>query len=312
MKLSIIRFLPALLLLLAGCTQSEPLPGEEAKSLFRVGDLQTVTEEVPATRVVTTAPYPTDRSIGFFRKADAANGYDTKDNIKGTYVAATATTAAAWQPVTDIWLNSHNATVAVYAPYDAGQNTAAALTLTAAVRPADGTKDIWYARVTDANFKNASLSLTLTHVYARCIVSVKRAASYLPDAQITALSLAGTGIYSGATFKLLETVPYDYSGGTPGFTPSGFPAKTLNAATASVTYDLLLIPAPLSGDIVLSLTVNGYEMKRTIAASAFSGSLGAGKQYTVNVTLRPGELDASVTVEQWSRVSIDGGTATYE
>lgn len=305
MKRSVIHF-PVLLLLLAGCTQGEPLPGEDANSLLQVSHLQTATEDPAATRATSTTDYT--GNIGLFMKADATNGYAAQNNVKGTYKAGTPPT---WTLATDIWLNNHNATIAVYAPYDGGQSTSAALKLNAALRT-DNKKDIWYTRVTDANFKKASLSLTLTHVYARCVITVKRAASYLPDAKITTLSLAGTGIYSDATFKLLGASPYDYSGATTGFTPTGVTAQTLNAATSSVAYDLLLIPATLSGNITLTLTVDNQKMKQTIAAGKFSGKLEAGKQYAISATLRPGELDASVTVEPWSTTSIDGGTAEYE
>lgn len=309
MKRPVIHFqLPVILLLLAGCTQGEPLPGEDtaAKSLLQVSHLQTATEDHAATRAASTTDYT--GNIGLFMKADATNGYSAQNNIKGTYKAGTPPT---WTLATAIWLNNHNATIAVYAPHDVNQSTAAALKLNAALRT-DDKKDIWYARVTDANFKKASLSLTLTHVYARCVITVKRAASYLPDAKITALSLAGTGIYSDATFKLLEASPYDYSGAATGFTPTGVTAQTLNAATSSVAYDLLLIPATLSGNITLTLTVDNQKMKQTIAAGKFSGKLEAGKQYAITAILRPGELDASVTIEPWSTTSIDGGTAEYE
>lgn len=309
MKRSVIHFqFPALLLLLAGCTQGEPLSGEDtgANSLLQVSHLQTATEDPAATRAASTTDYT--GNIGLFMKADATNGYTAQSNIKGTYKAGTPPT---WTLATDIWLNNHNATIAVYAPHDVNQSTPAALKLKAVLRT-DDKKDIWYARVTDANFKKASLSLTLTHVYARCVITVKRAASYLPDAKITALSLAGTGIYSAATFKLLEASPYDYTGAATGFTPTGVTAKTLNAATSSVAYDLLLIPATLSGNITLTLTVDNQTMKQTIAAGKFSGKLEAGKQYAITATLRPGELDASVTVEPWSTTSINGGTAEYE
>ena len=307
MKRSVIHFqFPVLLLLLAGCTQGEPLPGEDVKSLLQVSNLQTATEDHAATRAAGTTDYT--GNIGLFMKPDDTNGYSAKNNIKGTYKAGTPPT---WTLATDIWLNNHDATIAVYAPHDAGQSTAAALNLKATLRT-DDTKDIWYTRVTNANFKNALLSLTLTHVYARCIITVKRAASYLPDAEITALSLVGAGIYSDATFKLLEASPYNYSGTTAGFTPTGVAAKTLNATTSSVAYDLLLIPATLSGNITLTLTVGGNAMKQTIAADKFSGRLEAGKQYAITVTLRPGELAASVTVEPWSTTSINGGTAEYE
>lgn len=306
MKRSVIYFRFAiLLLLLAGCTQGEPLPGEDAKCLLQVSSLQTIPEAGTVSRAATD--YPTSQSIGFFVKADASNGYTAQNNISGVY----NTTDQVWNPVTDIWLNNHDAIVAVYAPYDGGQNTAAALKLTAALRT-DATKDIWYTRVADANFKKALLSLTLTHVYARCIITVKRAPSYLPDAKITALSLTGTGIYSGATFNLLDASPYDYTGATTGFSPAGVVTKTLDATTTTAVYDLLLIPATLSSDIVLALTVSGNTMKQTIAADKFSGKLEAGKQYGIDVSLRPGELNASVTVEQWSTTSINGGTAGYE
>ena len=298
-----------LLSFLAACNENDLPGGEPDNSLvtLQISNLQRTDTEEAATRAATAA-YPTTGSIGFFVKA--STGYIAQNNIKGTYYG----TPPAWQPAANepIWLNNNNATVAVYAPYDTGQTTAAALKLNAALRT-DDTKDIWYTRVTDANFKKSSLSLTLTHVYARCIITVKRAASYLPDAQITGLSLAGTGVYSNATFKLLEASPYDYTGATTGFTPSGLGTKTLNSTTSSVSYDLLLIPASLSGSLTLTLTVSGNPMKLTLAATKFSGKFEAGKQYGITVTLRPGELAASATVEQWSSTSsINGETAEYQ
>ena len=91
MKRSVIHFqFPVLLLLLAGCTQGEPLPGEDVKSLLQVSNLQTATEDHAATRAAGTTDYT--GNIGLFMKPDATNGYSAKNNIKGTYKAGTPPT----------------------------------------------------------------------------------------------------------------------------------------------------------------------------------------------------------------------------
>ena len=70
-------------LLLACCSQSDSLPGNDIGSrpaLLQLHSLQASGITGAATRTVTTTAYPTDRLTGFFVKADEPNKYAACDN----------------------------------------------------------------------------------------------------------------------------------------------------------------------------------------------------------------------------------------
>lgn len=303
---------------LSSCTQDDSFPGgndEGRTALLGISTLQANDIDVsnPATRAVATPNYPTTGVVGFFVKADATNGYKAVSNRKGTYsTARNLWLPQAATPADSIWLNSHDADVAIYAPYSATHVTASTLNLTAALRPADGSKDIWCKRFA-ANNKSKSLAVTLEHLYTRLTVVVSRDGNYKSDANLTALALKGNEIYESATYKPFETAPYTNSSST-GLTPAVTP-QTLNASTASATYDLLLIPATLTGDITLTLTVDRKKMQVKVAKEKFTGNkLEAGKQYNVNLKLKPGKLEiTSVSVVKWDVLTeVSGGQAEFD
>lgn len=304
-------------LLLASCSQDETLPGGSpvagsmpslALSTLQATDID---GGKAATRAVTTTDYPTGKSIGFFVKENTADGYTACNNRKGEY----NTTRRLWLPTPDsIWLNNHDADIAIYAPYDAAQTTAATLNLAACLRPADGSKDIWCKRFT-ANNTSKNLAVTLEHVYTRLALTVTRDANYKADAVLaTTFALEGNEVYQSGTYKPFDaTTPYIYGTDT-GLTPT-VPATTLNASTASAVYDLLLLPATLTGDLTLTLTVDGKKMRVTVAKEKFASTkLEAGKQYNVNLALKPGKLEVtSVSVEKWDALAeVSGGNAEFD
>ena len=307
------------LLLLSSCTQEDGLPGDNVvgsrPALLGVNTLQAAGIEASriVSRAIATPDYPTSKSVGFFVKADATNGYKAVDNRKGVYSSARKLwLPEAATPGDSIWLNSHDADVAIYAPHDAAQTTASTLNLAACLRPTDGSKDIWCKRFA-ANNKSKILSVTLEHLYTRLAVVVSRDAAYTSDAILTTFALKGNEVYKTATYKPFETVPYTY-GTLTGLTPA-VPSTTLNASTASATYDLLLIPATLTGDLTLTLTVDGKKMRVAIAKEKFASTkLEAGKQYNVNLKLKPGKLEVtSVTVENWDALAeVSGGNAEFD
>lgn len=307
-----------ILLLLSSCTQDEVLYGGDAGGSLPALELNTVQAtdidvSKAVTRAVATPDYPTSGHIGFFVKEAVSDGYKAVDNRKGEY----NTTRKLWlpqaaTPADSIWLNNHDADIAVYAPYDATHTTAATLNLAACLRPADGSKDIWCKRFV-ANNKSKNLAVTLEHLYTRLTVVVSRDANYKSDANLTAFALKGNEIYQSATYKPFETVPYT-NGSTTGVTPA-VTAQTLNASTASATYDLLLIPATLTGDFTLTLTVDWKKMQVKIAKDRFATSkLEAGKQYNVNLKLKPGKLEiTSVSVVKWDVLTeVSGGQAEFD
>lgn len=328
---SVCILLATTLLLFASCTQDDNLPGGTAAdsrpallglSTLRAADISTVdvstraidTREATTRAAASTPDYPKDKSIGFFVKEDNTHGYPACNNRKGTY----NTTRKLWLPTSDsIWLNNHDADIVIYAPYDAAQTTAAALNLTACLRPADGSKDIWCKRF-PANNQSKDLAATLEHVYTRLCITVTLAADYKAEAKLTDIALTGKEIYAGTTYKPFETAPYTYDG-EKGVSLTPAAEKVLNASTTSATYDLLLIPtaaaATLTDDLTLTLTVDGKMMRVKIAKEKFTDTkLEAGKQHNINLKLMPGKLAlSSVTVVRWDALAeADGGQAEFD
>lgn len=305
--------------LLASCAQDDNLPGgspaDSRPALLGLSTLQAadMAGDEAATRAVATPDYPKDQFIGFFVKEDKTNGYPACNNRQGTYNNA----RKLWLPTPDsIWLNNHDADIAIYAPYDAAQTATAALTLTACLRPADGSKDIWCKRFT-ANNKSKDLTATLEHVYTRLCITVTLDADYKAEAKLTDIALAGDDIYAGTTYKPFEAVPYIYDENNKGVSLT--PTKVLNTTTTSATYDLLLIPTAagttLTDDLTLTLTVDGKIMRVKIAKEKFTDTkLEAGKQHNINLKLTPGKLTlSSVTVVEWDALAeADGGQAEFD
>ena len=299
-------------LLAASCTQ-DIVPADDAAGRpapLEVSSLRATGLKEAATRAATTTAYPTGKLVGFFMKADIPNAYAACDNYKGAYDA----TAGKWAPAPEILLNAHDADIAVYAPFDITQAAPGALALTARLRPADGSRDIWCKRFTASN-RSVNLALTLEHVYARLCLTLTRSADYKMDATLADISLTGNEVYAGSTYNLFSATPYAYDG-AKGFGASS--TQVLSDAHPTVTYDLLLIPtATLTGDLTLAFTVNGKKMRVTVAREKFAGTgnkLAAGKQYNINLRLVPGRLDiTSVAIVKWdSPAEVNGGDAEYE
>lgn len=293
--------------LLASCNGEDTFPGTGSEEVSALGlnALQANDLSEAATRATTTA-YPTSKFIGFFVKADAANGYAACNNRKGGYSTARKLWLPdATTPADSIWLNNHDADIAVYAPYDAAHTTAATLDLKACLRPADGSKDIWCKRFT-ANNKSTGLAPVLEHVYSRFTISLSLDANYKGSAPVDSVSLTNADLYVTGTYKPFEATPYTYAGDAGiGFKLSPVVSLTTAAPTGSI--DLLLIPATLTGDIKLSLTVNKITFGVTLSKTSFGGKLEAGKQYNAGIKLKPTALQVtSVTINDWNDETVSG------
>ena len=298
------------LLLATACTQDDAptagygLSGE--KTSLQVAALGTADEVV--TRSATA--YPTTGSIGFFVKENTAGGYAAINNRKGLYEG---TTHRRWLPVDSIWLNSNTADLAVYAPYDATTHgTGGTLKLVAAQRPADGSKDIAFKAFT-ANHTTAAPALTLAHLYARMHITITRAAEYNVDVALSTVKLHGNETYKEATYRPFDASHYAY-GADKEITIAVSPEVKLNASTTTATIDLLLIPATLTGDVTLRLEGTDNQFKTVITKTGLGNTLQAGKQYNLNLKLRPGKIDlTSVSVERWDALSeVNGGNGEFD
>ena len=296
--------------LLSACTTDDSLCGGSATSdrpvLLQFASVDVRQEEVPsATRAGSTTTYPTDQAIGFYVKAE--NGYKARANIKGTY----NTTLSLWKPEEDIWLVSKYAYIMVYAPYNSSMPAGADMTLTAGKYST--ASSYMYATYTVNNVTNPQ-SVTLGFVYARLVFTVSRHASYDIPATVSDLKVSGTGIYTSATFSpFVEPSIANETGNSVTLTPDV--STTLDLPTTTATYDLLLIPDTLTTDVQADIAVDGHTMRVVIPKEKFAGSkFEVGKQYNVNLKLRPGKLDlASVSVEKWDALAaVNGGNGEFD
>lgn len=309
------------------------------------------------TRATTYTTYT--GNIGFFRQAlSGNNGYTAVNNRKGELVTrtinGTATTYQAWVPTDDdattktdsIWLKETEATLAVYAPYDAALYNAShpgKLTLTPGLLTGTDTekaKKFIYAKTFKANRQNAhQATLQLEHLYTRLTLVVKRQSYYLDQAVLSRLSLQSSpqGVFINPTmtcrYNLFSANPATaYEHDAPlatDFTIADVAATiptvgnpTQNASVLA-TIDLLMAPTDLSAlkYLLLSLTVDGQVMKTALAPTHFASTpddvstakLEAGKHYTVNLILTPKLMEvAEVTVEDWQQVSSDRLDAPHD
>lgn len=296
--------------LLSSCAKEDnSYSDDNSPVLLQVGGAVIDDVNVSVTRAVTSQPYPTDRELGFYLKA--GNGYSAYNNIKGSYNA----TRTLWEPAKNIWLISKEADLLVYGPYDAGMPADCSITLTAGRfdKIPQKEKEYVYSRFKAKN-TTANPTVSLGHVVSRMVVTVSRTAGYNIDAVLNTLRLSGNEIYPGATFSPLNDSPYVYpTKSTLDITPDA--SITLSDAVPTATYDIMLVPATLSGDITVELSVNGEKMRATLPKGRFGSSkLEPGKQYNVNLKLKAGRLEvSSVSVVKWgAEPVVEGGNGEFD
>lgn len=291
----------------------------------------------PHTRAVTTAPYATDRFIGFFVK-DGGH-YKKVNNRKGVY--DTSRGRGLWLPVADtsadsIWLDSHDEDVCIYAPYDAGNdalNTKAdgLIKLTAGK---DVSKLETWAHRFKVNHRSVFTlgTLTMQRLHARLQISVKRSADYPSLLYLNSLLFVNSkdGICqcpAEATYNLFADVPdgtaeadkpyVGYTYGTKPLEVNIHPYDTYAPVTDGDETDILVIPRRLTDDIKLTIDgmfpttippdkTNASKWVRrlfsvTIQKTKFDNSqIEAGKSYKVELTFKPTDIEvSSVQVAEW-------------
>lgn len=300
-----IAALSALALLATACSQDSSLSADGAPSteraLLQLAAVDVEQEAAPAaTRAAT--PYPQDKEIGFY--VIAGNGYKERKNIMGTFDA----TLGLWKPVDDIWLVGKEANILVYAPYDA----ISTVTLQSGKYSITDASACAYARYKVSSVSNRG-TVTLGFVYARLVFTVSRHANYDIPATVGDLTVSGTGIYATAKFNpLSDNLISDEIPGTVTYAPDA--VTTLDQPATTATYDLQMIPATLQSDVQVDITVDGHTMRVAIPKAKFASSkFETGKQYNVNLKLRPGRLDlTSVSVEKWGTLpSVSGGNGEF-
>nr|WP_302830073.1 fimbrillin family protein [uncultured Bacteroides sp.] len=226
-------------------------------------------------------------SMGVFRAA--ANGYTAQYNSQYTYNGG-------WKPNTTVYVGGANATLYAYYPYNAATFTANSTTCTLTAQKYDATKDLCYASTGGSSVcnKTPNASFAMTRAYARLKLSITRhATNYVGNCNITDVNLKNS---SGSNFFVSRTLDIS-SGANGGSATAGGWTYALNsgniAANATNTaYDVLVPPQPVSGNLTITLTIDGVNRAINIPAAQFtSNNLAVGRQYTIALTI----TDTAVT-----------------
>lgn len=294
------------LLLLCGCADgSDTDTGSGVPVPLRLQSVGVAGEGDVASRAV--ANLAKDKKIGFFVQEDEFN--QLKRNVEGGYVGG------AWQPLSTsagVWLNNHDATIAIYAPYDATQENSSSLTLKAGLRGTDEkNNDIMCSEKFTASNANAVItSVTLKQVYTRLVFSFLKDDTY-PDPhplKIKAVELKGNDLYASTTYDLF-TATYAkpvHSSVISLDIPVPYPVVRKETETEPPgIIDLLLIPVTqvFTGDATLTITLTtDKKISVVIPQATFNANrpFAPGKQYVLKVRILPTTMVIdSVELEDW-------------
>lgn len=245
-------------------------------------------------------------SMGVFRAA--ANGYTAQYNSQYTYNGG-------WKPNTTVYVVGANATLYAYYPYNAATFTANSTTCTLTAQKYDDTKDLCYASTGGPSVcnKTPNASFAMTRAYARIKLGIQHGAAYTGNCNITNVNLKNS---TGSNFYNSRTL--DISTGSNGGSATGggwtYALNTGNIAVnaTNTAYDVLVPPQPVSGNLTITLTIDGVNRAVNIPAAQFtSNALAAGRQYTIQLTLTAVTLtiNSSVTEQAWNATS-NMGTIT--
>lgn len=194
-----------------------------------------------------------------------------------------------WQPTANaIIVGGGDATVCAYYPYD----DAAAHTGTGFVLEAQGwseLKDFSYA-TTGATVSNKApyVSFAMKRAYARLKLSITRKANYVGNCNIANVNIRHSGNNSFLTRRVLDISNNATSGdvNAGGGWTHGLNLGNIAPGVTNNAYDALVPPQPVNGGLLITLPIDGVNRSVSIDAGYFTNrELGAGKQYTIRLTI---------------------------
>lgn len=314
-------------LLLAGCEAYEPGDAEATGGVpLQLGVVEKLaTQSEVQTRATDGYEAITEENaqLGLFRKA--ADPYSALSNVKYVYTKPAGKETSEWAPeggdANAVWLYiSGNTDIAAYYPYNASlplvesKENEGIINLSAAIRDADNPQDLWYDHCT-ADIRNNKKDLQLKQAYCRMQLTflLDENVSYVVQPYLYKLTLEGgraasnttDGIFSTATLDLFQDPASAYSRDTKEYNAVNITANTYQLAstaeTSTAKFDLMMIPAALSGDVKLTVSIGGASstaksMSVSIPANDFSDKLEAGKIYQITVTIKGTDIGEFSTV----------------
>ncbi len=236
-------------------------------------------------------------SIGVFLASD--NGYTAQNNVEYTYNVG-------WSTSTPILLGNNQASVCAYYPYSASVTDASSVALVSGVYSL--ANDLCYASTQQFNNESSDWEIAMSRAYSQISLNVTRDASYMGACAISSVKIANAGLYGSATLNIatgeyanpmVSEVSYD-------------PEIASIGAGATVTTSALVVPvgSAMSGDLLISLVVDGVSLSAQVDVSANNLTLlQAGTRYVLNLNVA-GEslLIGGVSVTDWDVNEIPGST----
>nr|WP_321480901.1 fimbrillin family protein [uncultured Bacteroides sp.] len=270
----------ALVVFLSGCGKSGDTPPEQVKT-----DLSVLNVSLEGNAL-------TSGELGVFLGSD--NGYTARNNVKYTF-------GNPWSSANPVELGSAIPSLCAYYPYNASLSDATAVPLTS--QKYSTAADLCYGRISSETRATTSFSLNLKHAYAQMTLTISRDAGYTGTCAISGVSLSNAGLNASASLNMFTDV-YQPATGVVAFNPqiSGIDSGKSSTVTA------LLVPVStaMSGNLVITLTVDGVPMSTSVdTATSGLSLLQAGKNYqgTLNIQGVSARLN-KVSTADWNVLEV--------
>ncbi len=234
--------------------------------------------------------------IGIFRYA--GEGYsEIRSNVHYRYSGGTWSVPDAGGP---IYLTKNPANLCAYYPYSSADDYADGVVTLSSQRYAQNA-DLCYQTGVTASNTSGPVSFTLNRAYAKWVFNFTRDASYIGTCAVSQIKMVHPDLVSSNTLNLITGeygTPASGSKGSVTITDVGISGI---ASGGTQTVSVLMVPAlpdaPLSGDIILTFTVDGKEMTTTVNVS--EAALAANNQYVLNVTIKDSTPTVTVTANSY-------------
>lgn len=328
--------------LLAGCSREEmPADGSPVGGhSLQLGTVEMLTQEgegVTRATVTYTELKTENAQLGLFRKKNGAV-YTYLPNVPYKYMQPSGQSEMGWWPTggddKTVWLHpSTNADIAACYPYNESLSLVAGkegvVNLSAAIRNPDAPQDLWYNHL-QANGLDYKRDLQLVQAYCRMqfTLLIDKSETYVSEPYLYYLKIEGgrasgssttDGIFSTATLDLYtDTYTRDAKEYVPVNVTADSYRITEDASSTQAAFDLMMIPATLTGPVKLTVKTGGSsgaakEMSIEIPAAKFGDSLAAGKIYKVSVKIKGMDISefSSVTTD-WDPAIFSGPNTTVD
>jgi len=288
-------FATALTVILTSCSKEDLILSEDTQNAA-FGISSAVMDASVTTKAATTL---SSGSIGVYRSDNAGSGYVAQLS-EFTYTTS-------WGTITPIYLNNNAAQICAYYPFAYVSGTVDPSAISIIAQKQDDAKELVYA--VNANYSNTNKTATFAMVqaYSKITFTINKDVSYTGTGAITSLSLSNAALIQSNTINITNGT---YGTGTVATATYNPAIASLTTGTPTLTA-LLLPPTitgtDMTGNVNLSITIDGTELSVPITASSFTGKFIAGNNYQVALVIKGTSLVvSSVTIAGWNDTPVTG------